>query len=45
MFKIDPQYRIIDRMIDTDGVNDIKAINLEYINYEVNHDYPKNRQE
>lgn len=34
-YKIDPQYQIINRMIDTGNVNDIKASSLFYIYVEV----------
>jgi hypothetical protein len=29
-FKIDPEYEVENRLIDTDGVNDIKACSLDY---------------
>lgn len=35
-FKIDPQYKLVNRLIDTDGVNNIKAYSLKYVTYEVN---------
>ena len=35
IFEIDPQYKIVNRIIDIDGINDIKAIKLKYMNYEV----------
>ena len=34
-FKIDPQYEVIERIISTNGIDDIKAISLNYVNYEV----------
>ena len=38
VFKIDPQYKVISRLIDTDGENNIKACSLEYVNLEVNYE-------
>ena len=37
-FKIDPQYKVISRLIDTDGVDDIEACSLKYVNLEVNYE-------
>ena len=34
-YKIDPEYKIVNRIIETDGIDDIKANELNYINYEV----------
>lgn len=37
-FKIDTKYKVVNRLIDTDGVNNIKACRLKYINLEVNYE-------
>ena len=37
-FKIDPQYEIVDRMIDTGNVNDIKASGLFCIFMELDYE-------
>ncbi len=37
-FKIDTKYKVVNRLIDTDGVDDIEACSLEYINLEVNYE-------
>lgn len=34
-YKIDPQYRIVNRIMKTDGVDDIGANEINYVNYEV----------
>ena len=35
IYEIDPKYKIVNRMIDCNGIDDIKAIKLDYVNYEV----------
>ena len=34
-YKIDPQYEIVNRIINTDGIDDIKANVKAYVIYEV----------
>lgn len=34
-YKIDPRYKITNRLIDCTGIDNIKAIEPDYINYEV----------
>ena len=34
IFEIDPEYKVVNRIIDTDGVNDIKALSLDLVIYE-----------
>ena len=34
-YEIDPQYKIVNRIIKTDGVDDIEANEINYVNYEV----------
>lgn len=34
-YKIDPKYKIVNRIIDCNGIDDIKANEINYVNYEV----------
>lgn len=34
MFEIDPGYKVVNRIIEIDGVNDIKVFSLDFVVYE-----------